>query len=128
MPTLGGPFTTRSGLVFHSRTQGYYLRAYDQLDGDQLWKAPLPIGSQATPMSYVSPKTGKQYVVVTAGDTRQSLDRGDYINTSLSPINLINEYRRQAVSGLPPPPSNWLSPLPLSVAWGRHLVQKIDIG
>ncbi|RRV10506.1 membrane-bound PQQ-dependent dehydrogenase, glucose/quinate/shikimate family [Pseudomonas sp. v388] len=79
MPTLGGPFTTRSGLVFHSGTQDYFLRAYDQASGDELWKAPLPVGSQATPMSYVSPKTGKQYVVVTAGGSRQSPDRGDYI-------------------------------------------------
>ncbi len=26
----------------------------------------MPVGSQGTPISYVSPKTGKQYVVVTA--------------------------------------------------------------
>lgn len=79
MPTLGGPFTTRTGLVFHSGTQDYYLRAYDQTSGDELWKAELPVGSQATPMSYVSPTTGKQYVVVVAGGSRQSPDRGDYV-------------------------------------------------
>ena len=30
-------------------------------------------------MSYVSPKTGKQYVVITAGGARQSPARGDYV-------------------------------------------------
>lgn len=79
MPTLGGPFTTRSGLVFHSGTQDYYLRAYNQATGEELWKGQLPVGSQATPMSYVSPSTGKQYVVVVAGGSRQSPDRGDYV-------------------------------------------------
>ena len=30
-------------------------------------------------MTYRSPKTGKQYVVVTAGGARQSAQRGDYV-------------------------------------------------
>jgi quinate dehydrogenase (quinone) len=30
-------------------------------------------------MSYVSPKTGKQYVLISAGGARQSQDRGDYV-------------------------------------------------
>ena len=42
-------------------------------------KARLPVGSQGGPMTYVSPKTGKQYVVITAGGARQSTDRGDYV-------------------------------------------------
>jgi quinate dehydrogenase (quinone) len=29
-------------------------------------------------MTYVSPKTGKQYIIINAGGARQS-DRGDYI-------------------------------------------------
>ncbi|MCF8992268.1 hypothetical protein GIV39_26445, partial [Pseudomonas carnis] len=35
--------------------------------------------SQGGPRTYVSPKTGKQYIVVTAGGARQSTDRGDYV-------------------------------------------------
>ncbi|RMV29627.1 Glucose dehydrogenase, partial [Pseudomonas syringae pv. maculicola] len=31
------------------------------------------------PMTYVSPKTGKQYILLTAGGARQSPDRGDYV-------------------------------------------------
>lgn len=30
-------------------------------------------------MTYVSPKTGKQYVVITAGGARQATQRGDYV-------------------------------------------------
>ncbi len=30
-------------------------------------------------MTYVSPKSGKQFIVVTAGGARQSTDRGDYV-------------------------------------------------
>jgi len=30
-------------------------------------------------MSYVSPQSGRQFVVVTAGGARQSPDRGDYV-------------------------------------------------
>ena len=79
MPTLGGPMTTQSGLVFYAGTQDYYLRALDASTGKELWKGRLPVGAQATPMSYVSPDTGRQYVVVSAGGARGSPDRGDYI-------------------------------------------------
>jgi quinate dehydrogenase (quinone) len=79
MPTLGGPMLTRSGLAFHAGTQDFYLRAYDQANGRELWKGALPVGSQATPMTYVSPKTGRQYVVISAGGSRQSTKRGDYL-------------------------------------------------
>ena len=30
-------------------------------------------------MTFVSPKTGKQYIVITAGGARQSAGRGDYV-------------------------------------------------
>lgn len=79
MPTLGGSLTTQSGLLFFAGTQDYYLRAYDSGSGNEVWKARLPVGSQGTPMTYVSPKTGRQYIVVTAGGARQSPDRGDYV-------------------------------------------------
>ncbi len=79
MPTLGGPITTAGGLTFYGGTQDYYLRAYDTLTGKELWKGRMPVGGQATPMSYVSPKSGQQYVVMSAGGSRQSPDRGDYV-------------------------------------------------
>jgi len=79
MPTLGGTLATQGGLVFIAGTQDYYLRAYDSSTGKEVWKARLPVGSQGGPMSYVSPKTGKQYVLISAGGGRQSPDRGDYV-------------------------------------------------
>ncbi|RQW63198.1 glucose/quinate/shikimate family membrane-bound PQQ-dependent dehydrogenase [Vibrio viridaestus] len=79
MPTLGGTLATQGGLVFIAGTQDYYLRAYDSSTGEMLWKARLPVGSGASPMSYVSPETGKQYIIISAGGSRQSPDRGDYV-------------------------------------------------
>ncbi len=79
LPTLGGTLATQGGLVFIAGTQDYYLRAFNSANGQEAWKARLPVGSQGGPMSYKSPRTGKQYVVITAGGARQSPDRGDYV-------------------------------------------------
>lgn len=79
MPTLGGTLATQGGLVFIAGTQDYYLRAFDSATGKEVWKARLPVGSQGGPISYVSPKTGKQYILISAGGGRQSPDRGDYV-------------------------------------------------
>lgn len=79
MPTLGASLSTKSGLVFFAGTQDYYLRAFDESTGKEVWKARLPVGSQGGPMTYVSPKSGRQFVLVTAGGARQSPDRGDYV-------------------------------------------------
>ncbi|MUZ75563.1 membrane-bound PQQ-dependent dehydrogenase, glucose/quinate/shikimate family [Agrobacterium vitis] len=79
MPTLGGTLATQGGLVFIAGTQDYYLRAYSAATGEEVWKARLPVGSQGGPMTFKSPKTGKQYVVISAGGARQSTDRGDYV-------------------------------------------------
>ncbi|WP_017347770.1 glucose/quinate/shikimate family membrane-bound PQQ-dependent dehydrogenase [Pantoea sp. A4] len=79
MPTLGGSLATQGGLVFFAGTQDYYLRAFDSSTGKEVWKARLPVGSQGGPISYVSPTTGKQYILISAGGARQSPDRGDYV-------------------------------------------------
>ncbi|WP_198672146.1 PQQ-binding-like beta-propeller repeat protein [Pseudogemmobacter bohemicus] len=79
MPTLSGAVVTGSGIAFYAGTQDYYLRAIDMATGEELWKGPLPVGAQANPMRYVSPKTGRQYIIVVAGGARQSPDRGDYV-------------------------------------------------
>ena len=79
MPTLGPAMATQGGLLFFAGTQDFYLRAWDSATGKELWKGRLPVGSQGGPMSYVSPATGRQYVVVTAGGARQSPKRGDYV-------------------------------------------------
>ena len=79
LPTLGGTLATQGGLVFFAGSQDYYLRAWDAATGREVWKGRLPVGSQGGPMTYQSPKTGKQYVVISAGGARQSPDRGDYV-------------------------------------------------
>ncbi|MFI8690810.1 glucose/quinate/shikimate family membrane-bound PQQ-dependent dehydrogenase [Stutzerimonas kunmingensis] len=66
VPSLGGPMLTAGGVAFLSGTLDYYLRAYDVSTGREIWKARLPAGGQATPMTYES-RSGRQMVVVVAG-------------------------------------------------------------
>jgi quinate dehydrogenase (quinone) len=79
LPTLGGSLATGSGLVFFSGTGDFYLRAIDINTGVELWKGRLPVGSQATPMTYISPRSGRQFVVVVAGGNSASKKKGDYV-------------------------------------------------
>ena len=67
MPNVGGPLVTRSGLIFIGATFDNYLRAFDLETGQELWRASLPAGGQATPMTYRSRTGGKQYIVIAAG-------------------------------------------------------------
>ncbi|MDB5438794.1 MAG: quiA [Caulobacteraceae bacterium] len=79
LPSLGGPVATKSGLIFYSGTADYFLRAMDVRTGREVWKSPLPVGAQSTPLVFSDPATGKEYVVVTAGGGRTAPDRGDYV-------------------------------------------------
>jgi len=47
--------------------------------GKEIWSARLPVGAQATPMTYLSPESGRQFVLVSAGGARMMPDRGDYV-------------------------------------------------
>jgi len=67
VPSLGGPIMTAGGVAFLTSTLDYYVRAYDVTTGRQLWEDRLPAGGQATPMSYWSEKSNRQFVVVVAG-------------------------------------------------------------
>ncbi|MDW5378471.1 glucose/quinate/shikimate family membrane-bound PQQ-dependent dehydrogenase [Halomonas sp. HP20-15] len=66
VPDLGGPVMTAGGVAFISGTLDYYVRGYDVTSGEELWKARLPAGGQATPMTY-SDSRGKQTLLVVAG-------------------------------------------------------------
>ncbi|ALM87015.1 glucose dehydrogenase [Bordetella sp. N] len=79
MPTRGGPVTTSSGIIFMAGTQDYYLRAIDIRTGRELWKGRLPVGAETTPMTYVSARGGRQFVVISAGGTDASKQMGDYV-------------------------------------------------
>ena len=64
-PNLGGPIATAGRLVFMAGTLDRTIRAFDLDSGKELWKAPLPAGGRATPMTYES--GGRQLVVIAAG-------------------------------------------------------------
>lgn len=66
-PTMGGPIVTAGGLVFIGSSADNYLRAYNLMSGEELWKGRLPANAQATPMTYFDEATDQQYVVVAAG-------------------------------------------------------------
>ena len=75
---LGGTAVTRGGLTFVSGTIDNFLRAFDSETGAELWRGKLPAGGQAGPMTFVSPQTGTQYVVIPAGGhVSMQTDLGD---------------------------------------------------
>lgn len=79
-PMQGGAITTASGLTFIAGTTDDYLRALDTQTGRELWRGRLPAGGQATPMTYVSPVSGRQFVVISAGGhAGMRTRRGDYV-------------------------------------------------
>jgi quinoprotein glucose dehydrogenase len=77
VPMSGGSLTTRGGLVFIGATVDSLFRAFDTATGEQLWEASLPGAGIATPMTYQSPASGRQFVVIAAGGRPQ-------LNTRLS--------------------------------------------
>jgi glucose dehydrogenase len=65
--TMGGNMITKSGLVFVGAALDQYLRALDARTGEELWRAELSAAAFSTPLTYVSPQTGRQFVVVAVG-------------------------------------------------------------
>ena len=79
-PNLGGPMVTAGGLIFIGAAMDNYLRAFDVDTGKELWKARLPAGAQATPMTYRLNANSKQYVVIAAGGHGKAGTKlGDYV-------------------------------------------------
>ncbi len=60
-----GTLTTRGGLTFLSSTMDAKVRAFDVRTGEEKWESDLPGNGLATPMTYRSQQSGKQYVIVT---------------------------------------------------------------
>ena len=70
-PSLGGPIVTAGGLVFIAGTMiDRAIRAFDVETGKELWKYELPASGGATPITYRTPRSKKQFVVVAAGGHR----------------------------------------------------------
>lgn len=81
---IGGNMVTKGGLIFIGATADDYLRAIDERSGKVVWKARLPAGGQATPMSYSV--NGKQYVVIAVGGHAGLGTRsGDYVQAFALP-------------------------------------------
>jgi quinoprotein glucose dehydrogenase len=78
MINLGGPITTTGGLVFIAASPDAYLRAFDVETGAELWRAKLPAGGKATPMTYRG-ADGRQYVAVAAGGDGELFGRADEV-------------------------------------------------
>ena len=64
---IGGSIVTAGGLVFIGATDDSRFRAFDKDTGKELWTVRVPASAHATPMTFFSKKTRKQYVVIAAG-------------------------------------------------------------
>ena len=64
VPLSAGPIVTKGGVIFFGGGMDKFLRAFDLKTGEELWREALPGASQATPMSYVSPKSKRQILIV----------------------------------------------------------------
>lgn len=86
---IGGNIITRSGLIFMGATADNYLRAFDARNGKEIWRARLPAGGQATPMTYLG-EDGRQYVVIAAGGHGGLQTKsGDYLEAFALPTGEI---------------------------------------
>ena len=75
---MGGPMVTATGLTFIAATSDGYIRAFDTINGDELWAYKLPTSGNAVPMSYSY--KGEQYVLIAAGGHFTSpLPSGDHL-------------------------------------------------
>ena len=80
VPNTGGSVVTAGGLTFIAATTDRYFRAFDTTTGKELWRADLPAGGQATPMTYISDQSGRQFVVISAGGHQHLGSKlGDYV-------------------------------------------------
>ncbi|MGI8547418.1 MAG: PQQ-binding-like beta-propeller repeat protein, partial [Gemmatimonadaceae bacterium] len=76
-PNLGGAIVTGGGVVFIGATLDRSIRAFDVDSGRELWRADLPAGGKATPMTYAS--AGRKFVVIAAGGDGDVFGKGDEI-------------------------------------------------
>ena len=77
---------TAGGLVFQAGSIDRAIRAYAVGNGRELWRAQLPSGARATPMTYVA-RDGRQYVVISAGGNEE-FGKGDYVVAYRAPGTL----------------------------------------
>ncbi|MGQ9426199.1 membrane-bound PQQ-dependent dehydrogenase, glucose/quinate/shikimate family [Gilvimarinus sp. F26214L] len=64
-PLSAGSIVTRGGLIFIGGTMDSTLHAVNVKTGEEVWSYRLPTTAQATPMSYLSPRSKRQTLVIT---------------------------------------------------------------
>ena len=67
-PYQAGSIVTAGGLIFIGGVLDGRMRALDVMTGEEVWSEELVAPAGATPMSYVSPASGEQYVLVAVPD------------------------------------------------------------
>jgi glucose dehydrogenase len=83
-----GSIVTAGGVIFNGGVLDSTMRAIDVRSGEQLWQDNLPNSAQATPMSYLSPASGRQYVVIAVPEgggaplQRENAKRGEAVAPS----------------------------------------------
>lgn len=88
MPGFGGALTTRSGLTFIGSAKERSFRAFATESGQELWNVHMPASGNANPMTYLGPKSGRQFVVIaaTGHGTLQSMPYGRTIQAYALPV------------------------------------------
>lgn len=82
-PLTAGTIVTKGGLIFIGGTMDQTFHAVDVKTGEEVWTDLLPTTAQATPMSYLSPESKQQTIVITAPVYGRS--------TAVSPRTLMPE-------------------------------------
>jgi len=65
VPQSAGTIATQGGLIFIAGTMDRYIRAYNIHTGEEVWRYHLPTNAQATPMTYMTPDSKRQIIVIT---------------------------------------------------------------
>jgi membrane-bound PQQ-dependent dehydrogenase (glucose/quinate/shikimate family) len=89
---LGGAVTTAGGVTFIGAATDGYFRAIETATGRELWRAPLPAGGQATPVSYAAADGRQMIAIVAGGHGSLRTPRGDHIVAFALPRSQIRNH------------------------------------
>ncbi|MGH7533332.1 MAG: pyrroloquinoline quinone-dependent dehydrogenase, partial [Gemmatimonadales bacterium] len=78
---------TASGLTFIGAAGDRQFRAFETTTGREIWKAPLPAGAKATPMTYRLGPGQRQYIVIAAGGDGDFFGKSDALIAYALPEN-----------------------------------------
>lgn len=88
MPGFGGALVTKGGLTFFGAQKERAFRAFSSETGEELWSDRMPASGNANPMSYLGPKSRRQFIVVAASGhvTSQSMPLGRTFRAYALPV------------------------------------------